>query len=288
MAFTGINELAANGIQYGYWYVLNGAYPYGTTGTIANNASAGGGRIPIKSIEVTEPTVERLFPTGNNSTLGVAFTLQPNELPTGALTMGGLDQTFVAKSNDLVLDTWAGWDVLGFGPQCYSFSQMMFVLNSPAKSLETATLGESGWLVTVLMKVENFATTMATMTERAVHEWANALTFSKSSTLPWGTPFTTADNNSTAFVGVQFSSDYPVSAHTYVSDGTTTPAVFTLDLTPVAASANAVMVVKNGATTPLAYTTDYTVNATTKVVSLVSPGAAGDKFVVFYKHTVTC
>jgi hypothetical protein len=287
MAFTGINELAANGVQFGYWYVRNGAYPYGTTGTIAQASSAGGGRITaIKAIEVSEPAVERLFPTGNNGALGVSFTLQPNELPTGSMTMGGLDQTFITKSNGLVLDTWAGWDILGFGPQCYSFSQMMFVLNSPAKSLETATLNESGWLVTVLLNVENFATTMATMTERAVQEWANALTFSKSSTLPWGTAFTTADNNSTAFVGIQMSSDYPVTAHTYVADGVAT--TFTLDLTPVAASANAVMVVKNGGATPMAYTTDYTVNTTTKVVTLVAAGTAGDKYVVFYKHTVVC
>lgn len=287
MAFTGINELAAVGVQYGYWYVLNGAYPYGTTGTIANGSSAGGGRITgLRSVEVTEPAVERLYPPGNNGSLGVSFTLQPSELPTGNMLMGGLDQTFVAKSNGVTLDTWAGWDVLGFGPQCYNFAQMMFILNSPAKSLETATLGESGWLVTVLLKVENFATTMATLTERAVQEWANALTFSKSSTLPWGTPFTTADNGSSAFVGVQFSSDYPVTAHTYVADGTAT--TFTLDLTPAAASANAVMVVKNAATTPMAYTTDYTVNTTTKVVTLAAAGSAGDKHITFYKHTVTC
>jgi hypothetical protein len=287
MAFTGINELTAMGVQFGYWHVLNGAYPYGTTGAIANGASAGGGRIlGIKSVEITEPAVERLFPTGNNGVLGTAFTLQPNELPTGAMTMGGLDQTFVAKSNGLIIDTWAGWDVLGFGPQCYNFNQMMFVLNSPAKSVETATLGESGWLVSVLLKVENFAATVTTMTERAVQEWANALTFSKSSTLPWGTPFTTADNNSTAFIGCQMSSDYPVAAHTFVADGVAT--TFTLDLTPAAASANAVMIVKNGATTPLAYTTDYTVNTTTKVVTLVAAGSAGDKYTVFYKHTVVC
>lgn len=287
MAFTGINELAAVGVQYGYWYVLNGAYPYGTTGTIANGSSAGGGRITgLRSVEITEPAVERLFPSGNNGALGVTFTMQPNELPTGNMTMGGLDQTFVGKSNGVILDTWAGWDILGFGPQCYNFAQMMFILNSPAKSLETATLGESGWLVTVLLKVENFATTMASMNERAVQEWANALTFSKSSTLPWGTPFTTVDNASTAFIGVQFSSDYPVAAHTYVSDGTETD--FILDLTPVAASANAVMVVKNGATTPLAYTSGYTVDVPSKTVALAAAGAAGDKYVVIYKHTVTC
>lgn len=286
MAFTGINELAANGIQYGYWYVRNGAYPYGTTGTIANGASAGGGRLNIKSVEVTEPAVERVYPAGNNGTLGVTFTNQPTELPTGNLTMEALDQTFVAKSNGLILDTWAGWDVLGFGPVCYTYSSMMFVLNSPAKSLETATLGEAGWLVTVLLNVENFATTMATMTTRAVQEWANALSFSRSSTLPWGTAFTNADNASTGFVGVQFSSDYPVSAHTYVADGTAT--TFTLDLAPIAASANAVMIVKNGAATPMAYTTDYTVNTTTKVVTLVAAGSAGDKYVVFYKHAATC
>lgn len=287
MAFTGINELAAVGVQYGYWYVLNGAYPYGTTGAIANGSSAGGGRITgLRSVEITEPAVERLFPTGNNSSLGVTFTMQPNELPTGNMTMGGLDQTFVGKSNGVILDTWAGWDILGFGPQCYNFAQMMFILNSPAKSLETATLGEAGWLVTVLLKVENFATTMASMNERAVQEWANALTFSKSSTLPWGTPFTTVDNASTAFIGVQFSSDYPVAAHTYVSDGTETD--FILDLTPVAASANAVMVVKNGATTPMAYTTDYSVTPSSRTVALAAAGAAGDKYVVIYKHPVTC
>lgn len=287
MAFTGINELSANGIEYGYWYVRNGAYPYGTTGSIAQGASAGGGRVTgLKSIEVTEPGVERLYPTGNNGTLGVTFMLQPNTLPTGSMTMGGLDQTFVAKSNGVILDTWAGWDVLGFGPACYNFSQMMFILNSPARSLEAATLNEKGWVVTVLLNVENFATTMPTMTERALMEWANSLAFSKSSTLPWGTPFTTLDNASTHFVGVQFSSDYPVTAHTFVADGTAT--IFTLDLTPVAASSDAVMVVKNGAVAPLVYTTAYTVNTTTRVVTLEAAGSAGDKYVVFYKHAATC
>lgn len=287
MTFTGINELSAQGIQYGYWYVRNGAYPYGTTGSIAQAASAGGGRITgIKSIEVTEPEVERLYPTGNNGTLGVTFTLQPNTNPTGSMVMGGLDQTFVAKSNGVILDTWAGWDVLGFGPACYSFNQMMFVLNSPARSLESATLNEQGWVVTVLLNVENFATTVPAMTERALMEWTNNLSFSKSSTLPWGTPFTTADNASTSFVGVQFSSDYPVTAHTFIADGIAT--TFTLDLAPIAASSDAVMVVKNGAASPLAYTSAYTVNTTTKVVTLAAAGSAGDKYVVFYKHAATC
>ncbi len=288
MAFTGINEVSAIGVSAGYWYVRSGAYPCGTTGTIANGASAGGGRMKgVKAVAVTEPQPEIVIPTGDNGGLG-PFTLQSNAATTGTMTLAGGNQTLIAKSNGLKVTSVGGWDILGFGPDCYTFSQMEFLFNSPAKSLESATLNEAGWVNTFLSNVENFATTMPSITERAVMDWLNNLTLSSTSYLPWGTALVAATNGSSTFKGFQVTSAQPLAMHTYVSDGTATTSAFTLDLTPYAASGASVVIWKNGASTPMAYTTDYTVNATTKAVSLVAAGSAGDKFVVLYEYVFTC
>jgi hypothetical protein len=286
MAWSSINSFSALGVSAAYWYVRNGVYPYGTTGTIANGASAGGGRMKgVKAVAVTEPAPEIIIPTGDNGGLG-PYTLQPNTATTGTITTASGDQTLIAKSNNLKVFSQGAWDILGFGPDCYSFSQMMFLFNSPAKSLESATLNEAGWVNTFILNAENFATTLPNITERAVMDWLNNLTLSASSGLPWGTSLVAATHGSASLKGLQISSPQPLAMHTYISDGAATTSAFTLDLTPYAANGGSVVIWKNGVL--LAYTTDYTVNVSTKAVSLVAAGSAGDKFVVLYEYVFTC
>jgi hypothetical protein len=288
MAFSGINELSAIGVSAGYWYVRNGVYPYGTSGTIANGSSAGGGRMKgVKTIAITEPAPEIITPTGDNGALG-PFTMQPTAATTGTITTSVGNQTMIAKANGLKVTTVGAWEIIGFGPDCFTFAQMEFLFNSPAKSQETSTLNEAGWVNTFISNAENFASTMPQMSERTVMDWLNNLTLSATSALPWGTPLVAVTNGSTTFKGFQLTSPQPLAMHTYISNGSSTSNAFTLDLTPYAASGASVVIWKNGSSTPLEYTTDYTVNATTKAVSLVASGAAGDKYVVLYEYVFTC
>jgi hypothetical protein len=288
MAWTGINSFTAIGVSKGGWMVRNGAYPYGTTGTIANGSSAGPGELAgVKSVAVTEPPPDVIIPTGNNGALG-PFTLQSAAATQGVITNAGGDQTLTAKSNGLKVVSQGTWDIMGFGATCYTFAQLMFLFNSPAKSLEAATLNEQGWVNTIILNAENFSNGLPQMTERAVMDWLNNLTLSASSTLPWGEALVAATHGKSAFKGVQISSPQPLWEHTYISNGSSTTDAFVLDKTPYAANGSSVVIWKNGSATPLAYTTDYTVNLTTRAVSLVAAGTAGDKYVVWYEYVYDC
>lgn len=284
MAFSGINSFTAIGPQSVFWAKANSGLPYGSTGTIAAGASAGMPRWKgIKSIEVTEPDAESLVPTGDNGALD-PFILQPNTAPTGTATSSVRDQLLFVTSNGMKIATTGTRDLMGLIPACYNYSQIQMLINSPAKSAETATIGEDGWVVNGLMSVRNNSKSITTMTERAIRDWTNNLVFSRSSKTLWGEPWTALAHGSTSFVGFEFTSPWPIHIKTFIGDGTVDEVV--LDETLAEASAANVQVWRAG--TSLVYTTAFTADTTANSVTFVDPPANGTINIIVYGFVPSC
>lgn len=283
--FTGaVNSFTAIGPQSVFWSVSNSGLPYGTTGLISAGSAAGMGRLKgVKSIEVTEPDAESVTPTGDNGALD-PFILQANTPVTGTLTTGARDQLFYAKSNGVKIATSGGRDLLGLIPVCFNYGTIQLLVNSPAKSVETATLGEEGWVTNGLMAVRNNSKAFTTMTERAVRDWTNNLVFSKASKTLWGESWVAATHGSTAFVGFEIQHTYPIHIKTLIGNGTVDEVA--LDETLAEASATNIQVWRAG--TSLAYTTDFVGSVEDNTVTFTDPPANGSINIIVYGFVPTC
>lgn len=284
MAFSGVNSFTAIGPQSVFWAKAKNGLPYGTTGDIAAGGSAGMGRLAgVKSLDVTEPDSETVTPTGNNGALD-SYILAPNAGPTGTLTTSARDQVFTQASNGMKIATTGSRDLLGLIPACSNYGQIQLLVNSPAKSVETATIGEDGFVVNGLMSVRNNSKAFTTMTERAVRDWVNNMVFSRSSKTLWGEVWSTNTHGSTSFVGFEFSSPYPIHIKTFIGDGTIDEVLLDEPL----AEANAANVQVWRAGTSLVYTTAFSADVATNKVEFVAPPANGSINIIVYGYLPVC
>jgi len=285
MAFTGIESFTAIGIQSFFWALAPGGLPLGPNGVIANGASAGMSKLDlIKSFDVTEPDTETVYPTGNNGASG-GFQLEPNTLPTAALVTGARNQTFAAKSNGIKIAASGSRNLLGLIPLCNTYGQQVFLMNSPAKSIEIATMGQRGFVVNAVMNVTNNSKGFTTMTERAVREWSNNLNLDRSSVTPWGEPFDVDVHGSSAFVGVEFTHPYQVHIKTVRGNGVIDE--LALDEQLAVASADNIWVWDEDGN-ELDYTTDFTGDVATNKVSFEAVLVSTKAYFVAYGFLGNC
>lgn len=284
MSIANTNAYAIFGIEYLFWAALNGTYPYGVTGTLANGANAGMGSMRgVQDLNIADPATTNAYVLGNNGVV-TSFKVGPQELPTGTLTLGVLDQIFAGKSNGVKVYTDGDWDEIGGGAECFDFSDICLVANSPANAQEAINLDEAGWAVTEIYKIQNQATILAQMQSATAVTFPNNITCKRTTRNLAGRVFTAVDDGKTSFVYKSYPSPYPVTYHTLIGNASVDDIV--LDYTPAAASAEKVQVWINGV--KKTYTTDYTVDVATKTVSLVAVPASGAKVVIKYQFLPTC
>jgi hypothetical protein len=282
MATANTNIWAANGIQYLHWAALSGPYPYGATGLIANGSQAGMARYKaVQELTINDPQSAVVYVPGDNG-VKTSFTQQPQELPSGDLKLGFFDQTAAAKMNGLKVATLGQWDRTVFGPQCYSFTDVCFIANSPANAEEDSNVDEGMWQVAILNKVTMQAAMIAAMSSNTPASWTNKANVKRSSKTLWGESYTGATVGTTAGAGEVFGSPYPVTMHTLV--GNASAATITLNETLAGVTADYIRVFKNGV--ELVITTDWTVSG--QVITLAVAPAAAAVVTVIYQFVPTC
>ena len=279
-----VNQVTTLAPTYTFWGALSGTYLMGTTGTIANGAGAGMGRLKgVSEVNIPQASVSRVTPQGDNAAI-TTFTVQPQELPSGTINLVVLNQDFSAKANGSKVYTDGDWDEVGDGQPCYNLADLGFVFNCPAASQDSGSIDEAGWNVYELYKVQVQSSLMAQMQTGQSPTFPNNVTTKRSSANFAGRSFSVANDNATSFIVKQYWSDYPVTYYTFIGDNSTT--TFTLNELPPAANAASVQYWLAGV--KKAYTTDYTVNASTGLVTaVVAPGTAV-KTVVKQKFLPTC
>lgn len=284
MAVANTNQYSIFGIQYTYWAALNSNYPYGVVGTLANGSGAGMGRLRgVQDFNITEPVAETIYVPGDNG-VTTSFKVQPTELPTGTLTTGVLDQTFVSKSNGTVLYIDDIYDEVTGVPACYNFADICLVLNSPATAQESSNLDEAGWVVTEIYKIQNQASILSQMQSGAAVAFPNNMTLKRATSNLAGRAFSVVNDGTTALAFKQYMSPNPVTYHTFIGDGTAT--TVTLNETPAAATGSAVQLWQNG--TKKTYTTHFSVSTSSRILTFVTAPTAGMICVVKYQHLAQC
>lgn len=279
-----VNQVVTLAPTYTFWGALSGTYLMGTTGTIANGAGAGMGRLKgVTEVNIPQSSINRINVPGDNG-VTTQLTTQPTELPSGTISVNTIDQNFVAKANGSKIYADGDWDEVGDGMTCYSLADLGLVLNCPCNSAEAGSIDEAGWNVYEIYKVQVQAPIMAQMQSGQSPTFPNNVTTKRASANFAGRAFSVANDNTTALIVKQYWSDYPVTYYTFIGDNSTVTA--TLNELPPAATGTAVQYWLAGV--KKTYTTDYTVVAATGVVTfVVAPGAAV-KAVIKHKFLPTC
>lgn len=276
-----VEQFNSAGFESLYWAVndANG-YPKGAAGVLANGADASMGRLLGVNRMALQPGRPRQVNVPGDDGVQAVYFFQPAELPSGDLVCGVFDVNFVAKSQNMLVYADGDFDVVILNPDSPTYKNMTLLTNSQGKSAASGSVGNEGFQVKILPRVQVVPMGDAGIENARDTSYTHALIASKSDKLPWGASITLANHGTVA--GAQmgpFFSENRVLLHTFVADGTAV--TFTLAELPAAANGNKVKAWKNGVLQ--AYTTNYTVNASTKVLTLAAAGSAGDIWVVRYE-----
>lgn len=285
MSVLGANEFSAIGASSVFWALNSSGLPAGPTGALSAGSSAGMSRLKfVKSLDVTDPDPETVYSSGDNG-VGPGFLLAANTGPTATLTTGARNQTFAAKSGGLKIGASGAREILGLLAACRTFPQMSLLINSPIKSIESASLNQQGYVVNALMNIQANTKGFTTMTERAVRDWVANLIIDQSSKMIWGEPWTTLLHGKTSFAGLEFTHDYEVHIKTVRGNGVIDSVA--LDEQLAVASADNIWIWTNTGT-ELDYTTDFTGDTTANEVNFDAPLVNNTYYQIAYGFISDC
>jgi len=278
---------AAGNNTYVYWgrwgsNATLSAFVAGTTGTVAQGASAGMGRfLSLRSMTWPTPELPNI-PVPNEGGTTETVRGEATSSPTGALTYGVLDLDFLAASSNAKIYTVGAYDKVGASLTCQTLYPLFFVVNVPGYSRDSTKPG-TGWLVHELLYVTAEPVSDENVTQGNALENIARLTYGHTTILPWGTTITSANTGYNQLWRFHpYFSENPIYYHTGVGDNVVT--TFTLDIAPVSDDGDALIAWKNG--TLQTYTTHYA-NSSVTVTPVVKP-IANETWVFGVQHAPTC
>jgi hypothetical protein len=261
----------------------------GTTGTVANGADAGMGRLNgVESVGYNVPESRVVGIPGDNGLKG-AMLIPPNTPPEGSIVTSIADLTFQTQAQSLTTRTLGDTVTQMIGPSCPVYKSICLIVNSPALDHTAGNVGAPGFHSYVFFKnqiqprgaesIQNG--NAATFPHRMVGTYADKAFWGES--LPassgWGTL-------SGLILDLGWS-PYPWTAHRYTGDNSTTS--FTSDETPAAADGNSTLLWQAG--TLLVYGSGagkYEVVTATKTWTFGTAPGTGVKAVALYRYIPSC
>lgn len=274
------------GSQHTWFAVLDSTgYLKGTTGTIANGADAGMGRLNgVNSVGLTIPEARAIVYEGDNGTKGVQL-INANTAPEGEIVTSIADLTFQTQAQSLSTFTLGNTVTQILGPSCPVFKTLALIVNSPALDQTAGNVGQAGWHSYIFWK-NQVQPRSGTIENGNASSFSHKTVATYADTSFWGDNLEDWDTVSGLILDLGWSA-YPWTAHTFVGDNSATS--FTLDETPAAESGNAVLAWADG--TALVYgggAGQYSVVASTKTVTFGTAPAAAVNDVFLYQYIPTC
>ena len=276
-----VSQFATAGIDSLYWGVndANG-YVKGTTGSVAQNAIAGLGRLlgaQSLGLQIQEP--QQVTILGDDGPI-CSFFFAPNQLPSGQLELGVIDLTMAMKAQGTNVYADGIYDVPVFQPKDFNFASLTLLIASQAQAEESGNAGNPGFAVSVYPKITLVPKGPQGYGSAAETKFTHAIVANRSAVWPWGKAQTAANEGTTesAVWGPVFAENR-IMLDTFVLNGT--DKTFTLTQTPAADDADHVRIWLNG--TELTYTTDFANTGT--ALTLVAAHTAADIGVVRYEYT---
>lgn len=277
--------IAGGFAQLQYARVSTAGYPDGAslTAGIAAGGDDGLGRLNgVKTASITLPEAERPTQTGDDEAQGSLIFASP-EVPSGQMTTGIFDQEFDALAvGHLVYAMNDGTSIDPIGGSGKDYRDMMLILSRQAKSKDAATSGRKRKEHYLLPSVNVDPQGGDGFTERAFSDGQYSLTCNPAAKFPWGLALGAANVGTTAAPVLRFFTDYNISLHTVVGDGTVTS--FTLDHAPASDHTGNYFDLFNFATGLDASSLIDSVNTTTGVVTLTGALGSGTTLVAYYQY----
>lgn len=281
-----MGSFAAVGSSYDWWGALDSAgYLMGTTGTIANGADAGMGRLEgVNTASLVIPDPRIIAIPGDNKNKGTML-IESDSPVQGVLTTSIEDSTFVNKAQGTTPFTIGDASATILGPGCPLFANLTAIINSPAISFTSGSRGQKGYRAKLFLNIQVFPKSEESMENGNALAFSHPLVGTPVDTFWWGNSVLAADWVATSGLAIDLGfTTYPWTGHTFVGDASATS--FTLDETPAAASAAKVVYWKAGVLK--AYTTDYTLVPSTKTVTFAVAPAAANKNLFLYQYIPAC
>lgn len=276
-----LNQYNAMGARYLFYSVYHATLPdyiAGVNTALAAGEDSGAGRaIAIKEVTSTTPGAPVLTADGDNGILGT-FLGNPTDSPAGGLGFGAFDQDFDVLAMAKTIHAEGPHDLSISSNRCNEYTPIHIVVNSPAMSQVSGSVGESGWQINEYLYTFVQGTSSNSISINTPHEYTHTLAFNERGVTPWGETISNTDYGVTQ--GWKFDpywSSHPVYYHVYRGDGGAAQ-TFTLDQIPYADDGTALQIWDNG--TKLVHTTDYTVSTTTGLVTFVSTDPAAGNMAV--------
>ena len=286
MSIRGVSQVALGPVEKA-WIAkrdTNGI-PAGITGTLTAGSDVGFRRaLGFTQLAETRPEVTFQPVIGDNGVL-TTFVQRPQEPVTANFGAAVFDQTTAAAMDGRTVYTLASKDISMRTNKCTTLSNLALILNGRCVSLESGTVGQEGWYTILYwnVKAQEVGRTYSGTSANGL-ESVYSLTANEVDTTWWEESISTNYGVSWSFATDPIISDYPMTGHRFIRNGSTTE--FTVDETPAAADSTSVILWNNG--TKLDYTTDYTVTTATKTITLAAAGTSGHDVFGLYEYVPSC
>jgi hypothetical protein len=154
--------------------------------------------------------------TGDQQSLA-SFIIGPRELPTASITFGAANFAFRALSQGLTDFAVGGGQFIGGQPKNPVYEDLLLLVVSQAKSLESGNLG-SMWEGRYIFYCNVAVKGRNGYSDSGLPTYDHTLTANYSTTLPWGVAFADGTHGDTEFVYVDFTWPYEPTLQRWTGD----------------------------------------------------------------------
>jgi len=268
-----ISQWIATGSQHCFWGMWNDAQTYvrgASTTDVAQGAQSNFALMKgIVNVPLTIPGAEALDFPGDNGSVG-SMIVKPVGTISANLVARINDNVFAAAAQDAAVKVDGPYDEMAGNISGLSFGSLAFVINSPAQSSESGSVGAAGWEVVELLMVNAHDIGGPNIQSRTPRDYLRNLILSERDVRFTGESIEIADLGMTKAFWVRYWSPYPITYIAYEGDGGAAQTV-TLPYTPAAETGDAIQVDNDGVRQVI--TTDWTVSGTTLTFVGTDPAA---------------
>lgn len=287
---TNVKKTSGNYVDNAYAFVVDSSgNMVGSTATAPTAGDQDGSAMyrvtGVKDFPFQPTQSDRPTQLGDGGAL-VRFVNKSTELPEGVLSFGARDLTFTALLETLVTRDVAGGTFLGRNPKSPTFRDIGWVVQSPAKALDTGQ-AISHWEGVIVYNTNGTARGRNSYNTNSLPDYNYDIVGNFAAQYPWGVSFSASLDGDTEFVFSEFTWPYRLMMQRYTGDGIETD--FNLAHTLAADSADNIAVYVNG--TAITWVTgvpgagEFGADAGTGVITLGTAPASSAVVVVLYGFT---
>lgn len=245
---TNVKATSGNYVNSVWWGVVDSSsYLIGNSATAPSAGDQDGATmaqlVGVQDFPFAPQDADRPTQLGDGGAL-TRFINAPTELPGATSNFGAYDKTFAAVAQELVVVDVGGGSMLGRNPKNPTFADILFLVYSPTKSKDSATLNASSWECMLVLKSNVSPKGRNSYATNALPTYSYDMVANFASALPWGTAFASGTHGDTEFALWDFDWPYKPILQRWTGDGLET--TFNLSKNIASDAATNIVVFVNG------------------------------------------